>query len=216
MTDRPRTVDRIVDGGVIAVLRGVSDETLEPIATAIADGGITAVEVTADTPGVTEKIDRLSTILADREAVIGAGTILDAATASAVSRAGAEFIVTPTLSAPVMETANREGLPVAPGIMTPTEAQQALELGTDVVKLFPAQTVGPGHIGAIHGPLSQVDVIPTGGITLENAASYIEAGAIAVGVGSALVMDDILAAEDWQGLEERAAAFVETVESARD
>ena len=216
MTDRRTTVDRIVDGGVIAVLRGVSDETLEPIATAIADGGITAIEVTADTADVTGKIDRLSTHVGDRDALIGAGTILDAATASAVSRAGAEFIVTPTLSAPVMETANREGLPVVPGIMTPTEAQQALELGTDVVKLFPAQTVGPGHIGAIQGPLAQVDVIPTGGVTLENAASYIEAGGIAVGVGSALVTDDILATEDWQALEDRSAAFVEAVETARN
>lgn len=215
MSTRSETVARIVDGGVIAVLRGVTDDTLAPIATALADGGVTAVEVTADTPDVTGKIERLGAVLGDRDAIVGAGTVLDAATARAVRLAGADFIVTPTLHESVIETANRDAVPVIPGIMTPTEAQRALEAGTDVVKLFPANTVGPGHIAAIHGPLPQVDIIPTGGVTLDNAGEFIEAGAVAVGVGSALVTDDILATEDWSALENRAAEFVAEVDAAR-
>lgn len=214
MTHRSATVDRIVDGGVIAVLRRVTDETLEPIATALAAGGITAIEVTADTDDVTRKIDRLRGVLDDQTAV-GAGTVLDAGTASAVRRSGAEFVVTPTLSPAVIEAANRDGILVVPGVMTPSEVQRALELGTEVVKLFPAATVGPSHVAAIHGPISQVDIIPTGGVTLENAADFIEAGAIAIGAGGSLVTDDILGTEDWDALEERAAAFVDAVSGTR-
>ena len=216
MTERTRILSRIESGGVIAVLRGVTDETLEPIATALADGGITAVEVTADTPGVIEKIERLAAAMANRSVAVGAGTVLDEATARNVLLAGAEFIVTPTLSAGVIETANRDGVPVIPGIMTPSEAQRAMEAGADAVKLFPANTVGPGHISAIHGPLSQIDIIPTGGIDLENTATYIDAGAFAVGTGSALVTDEILVEKDWDALETRAADFVAAVETARD
>lgn len=216
MTNRSATIDRIVDGGVIAVLRGITDDTLEPVATALADGGVTAVEVTADTKNVTGKIARLADVLEDSDAVVGAGTVLDPPTASAAHLAGAEFIVTPTLAEEVIETGNRAGVPVIPGIMTPTEAQRALEAGTDVVKLFPAKTVGPDHIGAIHGPLSQVDIIPTGGVTMENAGEYVEAGAVAVGAGSALVTDEILDREDWAALEARAASFVAAVEAPRE
>lgn len=215
MTARTETLATIESGGVVAVLRGVTDETLEPIATSLAAGGITAIEVTADTPGVATKLGRLAATLDDEEAVVGAGTVLDGETARTVLLAGAEFIVTPTLSSDVIEVANRYGVPVVPGIMTPTEAQRAMEAGADAVKLFPASSVGPGHIGAIHGPLDQVPIIPTGGVSLENAAAYIEGGAIAVGTGSALITDDILAAEDWEGLEARAERFVATVEDAR-
>ncbi len=214
MTDRTETLDRIESGGVIAVLRGVEPDHVAPIATALADGGITAIEVTADTPGVAGLVESLDAAVGER-AVIGAGTVLDAATARTVLLAGAEFVVTPTLAEPVIETANRYGVPVVPGIMTPSEAQRAIEAGADAVKLFPAKTVGPDHLRAIRGPLTQVPIIPTGGISLENAADYVEAGAIGVGVGGALLDDELIAAEDWAGVEERAAAFVETVANAR-
>ncbi len=216
MTSRSETLERILEGGVVAVLRGVTDETLEPIATALADGGITAVEVTADTDDVLGKIERLAAVLANRPTVVGAGTVLDAPTARATLLAGADFIVTPTLSEPVIETANREAAPVIPGVMTPTEVQRALEAGTDVVKLFPASTVGPGHLSAIHGPLEQVSIIPTGGVDLENAADFIDAGSVGVGVGSSLVTDEILADSDWDALEARASDFVAAVANARD
>lgn len=214
MTDRTETLDRIESGGVIAVLRGVEADHLDPIATALVDGGISAIEVTADTPGVADLVASLDDAVGE-EAVIGAGTVLDAATARTVLLAGAEFVVTPTLAEPVIETANRYGAPVVPGIMTPTEAQRAIEAGADAVKLFPAKTVGPEHLRAIRGPLAQVPIIPTGGVNLDNAGDYVAAGAIGVGVGGALLDDELIADEDWPGLEARAAAFVDTVADAR-
>ncbi len=215
MTDHGASLERIVEGGVVAVLRGVTEETVTEIAGALADGGVTAVEVTADTPGAMRMIEELSTDLPQGTAV-GVGTVLDSETARAASLAGAEFVVTPTLDLGVVETANRYGLVVMPGIFTPTEAIRAYEAGADAVKLFPASSVGPGHIGSIHGPLGQIPIVPTGGVDLENAAEYIEAGALAVGTGSALVSDELVEREDWDGLTERAREFVETVGAARE
>ena len=215
MTDHGASLERIVEGGVVAVLRGVTEETVTEIAGALAAGGVTAVEVTAETPGAMRMIEELSTTLPDGTAV-GVGTVLDSETARAASLAGAEFVVTPTLDLGVVETANRYGLVVMPGIFTPTEAIRAYEAGADAVKLFPASSVGPGHIGSIHGPLGQIPIVPTGGVDLENAAEYIEAGALAVGTGSALVSDELVEREDWDGLTERAREFVETVGAARE
>lgn len=215
MPDRTATMAHIERTGVIAVMRGVTPETARPIADALVEGGITTLEVTADTPGATDIIDDLSEYMTDREVVIGAGTVLDASTARTVLLAGAEFIVTPTLNPEVIRTANRDGVPVVPGILTPTEAMHAIEAGADAVKLFPASSVGPGHISALHGPLDHVDVIPTGGVSLENGGAYFEAGATAIGVGSALVQDELIEREDWAALSERASAFADLVASAR-
>ncbi|WP_331235973.1 bifunctional 4-hydroxy-2-oxoglutarate aldolase/2-dehydro-3-deoxy-phosphogluconate aldolase [Natronorarus salvus] len=214
MSEQTNGLERIVDGGVVAVLRGVTEETVVEIARALAEGGVTAVEVTADTPGAMRMIEELSTELPEWTAV-GVGTVLDSETARAASLAGAEFVITPTLDPEVIETANRYGLVVMPGVFTPTEALRAYEAGADAVKLFPASSVGPGHIESIHGPLGQIPIIPTGGVDLENATEYVEAGALAVGTGSALVSDSIVDREDWDALTERAREFVGTVEAAR-
>ncbi len=208
-------LERIVDGGVVAVLRGVSEGTVVEIAGALAEGGVTAVEVTAETPGAMGMIEELSTALPD-ETAVGVGTVLDSETARVASLAGAEFVVTPTLDVEVVETANRYGLVVMPGIFTPTEAIRAYEAGADAVKLFPASSVGPGHVSSIHGPLGQIPIVPTGGVDLDNAAEYIEAGALAVGIGSALVSGEIVEREDWSAVTERAREFVEVVEAARE
>lgn len=215
MSDRTATLDRIEQAGVIAVLRGISTEDAEPIGTSLAAGGLTAMEVTAETPGATHSIECLTAELADRDVLVGAGTVLDAASARAVVDAGASFIVTPALDADVVRAANRAGVPVIPGVMTPTEAVRAYELGADAVKLFPASTVGPSHVAALRGPLPHLDIVPTGGISRENVGEYIAAGAFAVGVGSALLDDDILATSDWSALERRASSFVEAVADAR-
>lgn len=206
---------RIADGGIIAVMRGVTDETVTAIGDALVDGGITAIEVTADTPAVTDKIESLAERYADRDALVGAGTVLDPATARQVLLAGAEYLVTPTLDADVIRTANRYGAVVIPGVFTPTEAVHAVEAGADAVKVFPASSAGPSHLAAIRGPLDQIPMIPTGGISLDNGAAYIDAGAIALGVGSSLVTDELVDDRDWAGLEARAAQFVELVEDAR-
>ena len=206
---------RIVESGVIAVLRGVDEDDVVPVARAIHDGGVDALEVTADGTRAIEKIAAIDRELEGTDAVVGAGTVLDATTARAAIDAGAQFVVSPHTSCEVIETCNRQRVLAAPGVMTPTEAVTAMEAGADVLKLFPAGTVGPNHISAIRGPLGDVDVIPTGGVDADNASEYLEAGAVAVGAGSALVDYDAIDDGDMDRVREAAAAFVEAVNETR-
>lgn len=208
------TIDGIEDTGLVAIVRGVSRTDAPEVVSALAEGGVTTIEVTADTPGTIETIRHLSGTVGE-DVLLGAGTVLDAETARAAHLAGAEYVVTPTVKPSVIETCNRYGVPVVPGIMTPTEAQTAIEAGADMCKLFPASTVGPDHVSAIHGPLPQVPLVPTGGITLDNAEAFLEAGAVALGVGSALVDTDAIEAGDYGRLTERAADFRDLVAEAR-
>ena len=206
-------VDRIVDDGVIAILRGVEPDTVLDVASAIVDGGVTALEVTADTDNVAESIDRLSGRFDGIS--IGAGTVLDPETARAVQLAGADFIVTPTVNKEVIKVGNRYGTPVASGAYTPTEALHAYETGAELVKIFPANTGGPKHIAAIGGPLSQIPLVPTGGIDPSNVKAHFEAGAVAVGVGSAIVDDDAVAKNDYNVIRENACRIVEAIQDVR-
>lgn len=216
MDDFGGTLGRIVDGGVVAVMRGVDEDSVLELGDALRAGGVTAMEVTADTPGAVDMIDRLTDHLAADDAVVGAGTVLDEETARAVVDAGAEFVVSPTLDEDVLACCNRYGVVSAPGVFTPTEALRAYEAGADVVKVFPAKTGGPGHVSAIKGPLEQIPIVPTGGVSPDNAAAYIDAGAVAVGVGSALVSDEAMAAGDFDRIEATARELVETVQAARE
>ena len=214
MSDRREIRDRLVDSGVIAVLRGVDADRLHPTARAFADGGVAGLEVTADDPGTAEKITALKNELG-QGAIVGAGTVLDAATASAVIDAGAEFVVSPHTDPEVVRTCNRRGVLSMCGVMTPTEAVTALEAGADVLKVFPASTVGPDHLSAIAGPLGPVDLVPTGGVSRSNVEAFVDAGAMAVGVGGALVDREAIAAGAYEELESEAAAFVAAVAEAR-
>lgn len=212
---RSQVRSRIVDAGVVAVLRGIESGTAVEVAEALHAGGVDAVEVTADTPGAVEMVADLADAFDDPEVVVGAGTVLDSETATAVIRAGAEFVVSPTLERDVIEAASRYGAVSAPGIFTPTEALRAVEYGADLVKVFPAASLGPGFVAALGGPLDQLPIVPTGGVNLDNAADFIEAGAVAVGVGSALVDDAAIAAGDYDALTETARAFADTVADAK-
>jgi 2-dehydro-3-deoxyphosphogluconate aldolase/(4S)-4-hydroxy-2-oxoglutarate aldolase len=207
--------DRIVDSGVVAVLRGVGEDDVVPVAEAIYEGGVTALEVTADGKRASEKIAAVDRALSGTDAVVGAGTVMDAAAARNVVEAGAQFVLAPTLDEDVVEVCNRAGVVSIPGIMTPTEADRAMAAGADILKLFPASTVGPDHIGAIQGPLGDIPVMPTGGVDTENVADYFAAGAVAVGAGSALVNYDAIEREDWDAVRESAAEFARAVEEAR-
>ncbi|QKG92716.1 bifunctional 4-hydroxy-2-oxoglutarate aldolase/2-dehydro-3-deoxy-phosphogluconate aldolase [Halorubrum salinarum] len=210
-TDR---LDRITDGGVIAILRGVERDDAVRVADAVVDAGVTALEVTADTPDATASI----AAIADRvdDAVVGAGTVLDAETARAAQLAGAEFLVTPTVNRDAIRTANRYGTPIAVGAYTPTEALDAFEAGADLVKVFPAATGGPDHVAALGGPLGQIPLVPTGGVGPDNAGDYVDAGAVAVGVGSSIVDDEAIAADDFDAVRSNARAVVEAVAAARE
>ncbi|TKX62119.1 bifunctional 4-hydroxy-2-oxoglutarate aldolase/2-dehydro-3-deoxy-phosphogluconate aldolase [Halorubrum sp. ASP1] len=210
-TDR---LDRITDGGVIAILRGVERDDAVRVADAVVDAGVTALEVTADTPDATASI----AAIADRvdDAVVGAGTVLDAETARAAQLAGAEFLVTPTVNRGAIRTANRYGTPIAVGAYTPTEALDAFEAGADLVKVFPAATGGPDHVAAIGGPLGQIPLVPTGGVGADDAGEYIDAGAAAVGVGSSIADGEAIAAGDFDAVRSNARAVVEAVAAARE
>ena len=208
------TSEALRESGVVAVLRGADPETVVDTAEALVAGGVTALEVTADTAGSTEMIRTLSTELGE-DALVGAGTVLDASTAQSAIAAGAEFVVSPSFHEDVVETCNRYGALVAPGVMTPTEAVEAFEAGADVVKVFPATTLGPDHLAAMKGPLAQIPMLPTGGVTPENAGAYVEAGAVAVGAGSALVDRDSVAAGEFDAVTERAREFRSVIEDGR-
>ena len=210
------TLSRIVDSGVVAVLRGVEADQLIGIADALREGGVVAIEITADTPNVAGLIDEVSSSFADGETVVGTGTVLDAETARTTLLAGAEFVVSPSLHEDVIETCNRYGAVSAPGVMTPTEAIRGYEAGADFVKVFPASTVGPDHLAAMKGPLGQIPRMPTGGVGLDNAGEFVEAGAFAVGAGGSLVDYDAAERGDYESITETAREFTRIVEAARE
>jgi len=208
------TLSRLADTGVVAVLRGVEADQLIEITDALREGGVTTVEITADTPDVAGKLGEVTGSFGD-EVVVGTGTVLDSETARTTLMAGAEFVVSPSLHEDVIETCNRYGAVTAPGVMTPTEAIRGYEAGADFVKVFPAKTVGPAHLGAMKGPLGQIPMMPTGGVSPDNAGDYVEAGAFAVGAGGSLVDYDAAERGDYESITETARGFVQVVEEAR-
>jgi 2-dehydro-3-deoxyphosphogluconate aldolase/(4S)-4-hydroxy-2-oxoglutarate aldolase len=210
------TLDRIEESGVVAVLRGIGEDDIVAVARAIHEGGVTALEITADATRPAEMIAAVDRELAGTDALVGAGTVMDDHAARNAIEAGAEFVVAPNLNESVVEVCNRAGVAVASGVMTPTEADRAMAAGADAIKMFPASTVAPGHIGALRGPLGDVPVMPTGGVDADNVADYFAAGAFAVGAGSALVNYDAIEREDWDAVRESAAEFVAAVEDTRD
>ncbi|ATW87678.1 2-dehydro-3-deoxyphosphogluconate aldolase/(4S)-4-hydroxy-2-oxoglutarate aldolase [Halohasta litchfieldiae] len=215
MHAKAETYGQLVDSGVVAVLRGADPDTLIDITDALLKGGVTGIELTADTPGIGDMLSDLTGSFGD-EIVVGTGTVLDSETARTVMLAGAEFVVSPSLHENVITTCNRYGTLVAPGVMTPTEAIRGYEAGADLVKVFPASSLGPGHLSAIKGPYSQIPLMPTGGVDLDNAADYIEAGAECVGVGGALVDYEAAERGEFETITERAREFTSVVAAARE
>jgi 2-dehydro-3-deoxyphosphogluconate aldolase / (4S)-4-hydroxy-2-oxoglutarate aldolase len=214
MNDRLATLDRLVRTGVIAVIRADSGEQLVNVCRALGAGGVSACEITMTTPGALEAIAQASRELGDA-ALVGAGSVLDAATARAAILAGARFIFSPVLSLETIEMAHRYDCVAVPGALTPTEILTAWSAGADVVKVFPANHFGPQYLRDIHGPLPQVKLTPTGGVDLTTAAEWIKAGSVALGVGSALVKKDLINGAKWDELSALAKKFVDIVAAAR-
>ncbi len=202
---------RLIDGRVIAVVRLNSGDQLIQVAQALKDGGITAIEFTIPTPGALDMIKQASAHFGD-EVIMGAGTVLDPETARAAILAGAQFIVTPALNLKTIELCHRYGKPIVPGALTPTEILSAWEAGADMVKLFPADAMGPAYIKAVLAPLPQIRLAPTGGISSDNAAKYLQAGATALGVGGRLVDKDAVARRDWGMLRSEAEKLMAAVQ----
>lgn len=214
MNDRLATLDRLVKTGVIAVIRADSGKQLIDVCRALSAGGVNACEITMTTPGALEAIAQASRELGEA-ALVGAGSVLDAATARAAILAGARFIFSPVLSLEVIEMAHRYDCVAVPGALTPTEILTAWSAGADVVKVFPANHFGPQYLRDLHGPMPQVKLTPTGGVDLGSAADWIKAGAVAVGVGSSLVKKDLIAGAKWDELAALAKQYVDIVAGAR-
>lgn len=200
--------------GIIAIMRAKSSDQLLHAADAIRAGGVCAIEVTMTTPGALAIIEQ-ATARPDQDVLFGAGTVLDAESARAAILAGAQFIVAPGLRPAVVELCRRYSVPVFPGAYTPTEIIAAWEAGADMVKVFPASVGGPDFIKALKAPLPQIELVPVGGVELDNTADFIRAGAAAVGVGSALINQKLLDARDFAALTDRARRFVQAVEDGR-
>jgi 2-dehydro-3-deoxyphosphogluconate aldolase/(4S)-4-hydroxy-2-oxoglutarate aldolase len=211
---RSDTVGRVETCGVVAVIRLQDSSKLRAVIDALAAGGVKALEVTMTVPRAIELIGEIAPTLPP-DFVIGAGTVVDPDTAHAAILAGARFIVGPVLRPAVIDVCHRYDVAVMPGCFSPTEILTAWEAGADVVKVFPATALGPSYFKDIRGPLPQLKLMPTGGVSLENAGDWIRAGAVAIGVGTALVDAKMVAAGDFAAISDRAARFVEAVRAAR-
>jgi 2-dehydro-3-deoxyphosphogluconate aldolase/(4S)-4-hydroxy-2-oxoglutarate aldolase len=207
-------IQRLLDPGVIAIIRADSSEQLVEAAGALLEGGITAMEVTMTTPNALAVITAVARKFGD-QILIGVGTVTDPDTARASVDAGAEFIVTPVTKPEVIAIANQLEIPIASGAFTPTECLLAHESGADFVKLFPADLGGPAYIKTLLAPLPMLRIVPTGGVTPETAAAFLQAGSVALGAGSSLVSKEILQKRDWPALTQRAADFVAAVRKFR-
>lgn len=207
-------IQRLVDPGIIAIIRADSSEQLVEAAAALVEGGVSAMEVTMTTPNALEVVAAVVHKFGNA-ILMGVGSVIDPKTVYAAVAAGAEFIVTPVTKPQVIAAANDLGKPIASGAFTPTECLLAHESGADFVKLFPADVGGPAYIKSILAPLPMLRIVPTGGVTPETAAAFLKAGSTALGAGSSLVSKEILQARDWAELTRRAQAFVQAVRAAK-
>lgn len=195
---------------LVSIVRGVEEKDILATAGALYQGRIHAIEITMNTTGALRMIEKVKDSYGDKM-LIGAGTVLDSENAASAITAGADFILSPTLSTGVIEICNRYSKLAIPGVLTPTEVLTAWEAGAQLVKVFPARAFGPKYIKDIKGPLPQVEIMPVGGISLENAADFMKNGAYALGIGSALVNPEWTSAGDFDRLTKAAEAFVNVV-----
>ena len=210
MLKKSKILKKITVIGIVAVVRSETIEEGIRISKACVEGGIPAIEVTYTVPGATEVIKALKEQFTSNELVIGAGTVLDAATARIAILAGSEFIVSPAFDEETAKLCNLYQVPYMPGCMTITEITKAMQYGADIVKLFPGSAFGPSFVKAVKAPLPQANIMPTGGVSLENIDEWFKNGVVAVGAGGKLASgssEDIIAT---------AKAFVEKIKEIRN
>jgi len=200
--------------GVVAVIRVRDPERVRGVVDALAAGGVRALELTMTVPRAVDLIRELAPAM-PAGFLLGAGTVTDAATAAAVIEAGASFVVGPVLRPDVITACHERDVPAIPGCLSPTEILAAHEMGADIIKVFPATALGPQYIKDVHGPMPQVRLMPTGGVTVDNAADWIRAGAVAVGLGSALIDGAALDSGRFDVVTANAQRVVAAVASAR-
>ncbi|MCY2948320.1 MAG: bifunctional 4-hydroxy-2-oxoglutarate aldolase/2-dehydro-3-deoxy-phosphogluconate aldolase [Gemmataceae bacterium] len=211
---REEDLRRVLDCGIVAVVRSTESAPLVDVCRALVDGGIDVAEITFTVPDALDVLKATRKALGDR-ILLGAGTVLDAETARAAFLAGAEYLVSPTLDLDVIRMARRYGKLVMPGCFTPTEALQAWQAGADIIKVFPAELLGPGFFKAMRGPLPQIRLMPTGGVDLKTAHSFLEAGACCLGLGSQLIDPKAVAARQFDTISETARKYRDIVKAYR-
>src|SRR5438128_6328612 len=211
---KEQQLHQVLDCGIVAVVRSPDSDQLVEVTRALADGGVTTVEITMTVPFALDVLRQVRKALGDR-VLLGAGTVLDSETARAVLLAGAEYIVAPTVNLDVIRLCQRYDKLVMPGALTPTEILTAWEAGADIVKVFPAEVVGPAFFKALRGPLPQIRVMPTGGVDLTTAAAFLKAGACCLGVGSQLVDPALVADRNFTRIRDLARQYVPVVKQVR-
>lgn len=211
--DKERIITRIEDCGVVAVVRAESTDKAERIVDACMEGGVEAIELTFTVPHADRVIEELAKKYDPNDIILGAGTVMDAATARIAMLSGAQYIVSPCLDIDTVKMCNRYRVAVMPGIMSVTEAVRAMEYGADILKIFPGDLFGPRIIKDIRGPIPYAKMMPTGGVTADNVGEWIRAGAVAVGAGSSLTAG--AKTGDYAAITETAKRFIDNIRAAR-
>lgn len=211
---KPQQLQRVLSSGIVAIIRAPDGSLLVDVAEALVAGGVDVLEVTFTVPQAHRVLEQVAARLGDR-VLLGAGTVLDTETARIALLAGAEFIVAPVVNPDVIELCRRYDKLVLPGALTPTEILAAWQAGADIVKVFPSDVTGPAYIKALHGPLPQIRLLPTGGVNLQTAAEFLKAGACALGIGSSLVEPQAVASGNFERIRTLAAQYVKIVRDVR-
>jgi 2-dehydro-3-deoxyphosphogluconate aldolase/(4S)-4-hydroxy-2-oxoglutarate aldolase len=212
---RTRRRERLTETGAVAVLRTDAPAVLPAVAEALLDGGITAIEITMTTPSAQSAIEAVKDVVVE-EGIVGVGSVTGPQMTQDAIQAGAEFVVSPIFKSSIVNAAHEFDVPAVPGAFTPTEVQHAHESGADLVKVFPASTGGPNYIRALKAPLPHLDLMPTGGVSKENAGDWLQAGAEVVGVGSALLDGVNLQGDNYSSIARNARRLRENLDAARD
>ncbi|MDU2065440.1 MAG: bifunctional 4-hydroxy-2-oxoglutarate aldolase/2-dehydro-3-deoxy-phosphogluconate aldolase [Sporomusaceae bacterium] len=208
------TFQIIKDTGIVVVLRGLTETETVHTVEALYNGGIRAIEVTFNTPGAASIIEKINKEFKDR-IIVGAGTVLSTEQAAMAMASGAEFVLAPNVDLDVIRLVKQYGKLMVPGAFTPTEVLACYKAGADMVKVFPVSSVGPNYIKDLKGPYDHMDLMPVGGVTIKNAKAFMEAGSVAVGVGSSLSPKDLITAGKYDEITQIAKAFMAEVAAGR-
>ncbi|MBQ3553532.1 MAG: bifunctional 2-keto-4-hydroxyglutarate aldolase/2-keto-3-deoxy-6-phosphogluconate aldolase [Clostridia bacterium] len=211
--DKEKVITKICDAGIVAVVRAENADVAMRITDACIEGGVAAIELTFTVPQAHRVIEELAKKYTSDQIILGAGTVMDPETARTAILSGAEYIVSPYFSAETVKLCNRYRVPCMPGAMTIKEVVEAMEAGADIVKIFPGEAFGPKIIKAIKGPIPYAKMMPTGGVSVDNVAEWIKAGAVAVGAGGALTAG--AKTGDYASITRIGREFVQKIKEAR-
>ena len=211
--DKEKVLNLVRETPLFAVIRGLDPDKLIKTIDALIKGGVKIIEITMDSKYSLDMLKVANSYVDNKNIAVGAGTVLNTKTTKSAITAGSDFIVSPVLNTDVIEVSKEYNKIVIPGVMTPTEIMKAWDTGADFVKVFPAKTVGPQFIKSVKGPLSQVEIIPTGGINLDNVEDFIKAGSAAVGVGSSLISKEEIKKGNYDQITKKAELFIEKLKA---